>query len=70
MKGKRGFCEGETTASLFIHGDLCGTTIRMWSKFTDTAVFLPRQNLPLGAPVTETGSKKLILKKTKTKQLQ
>lgn len=38
-------------------------TVRMWSNFTDPAAFLPRDNLPMGALMTEPGSKNFMLKK-------
>jgi len=63
MKEEKVFHEGETTAFLFNHGQLCDMTVRMWSNFMDTAVLLPRDNLPLGSPVTDPGSKKSNIKK-------
>lgn len=60
MKGKGDFHDGGTTASLFIHGDFCDVTVRMWSNFMDTAVFQPRDNLQLATSVTQPGSKNLI----------
>lgn len=39
------------------------TTVRMWLHFMGTVVFLPRENLQLGSPMTEPGSNKSIIRK-------